>query len=197
MKSIPILLTTALFLSLAAIVEAQNGRGPRGGGQGRCGYCALYDPAAPLQSLDSQEAARLTWMREEEKLARDIYQALFEKWRLRIFGNIAASEQRHFDAIGVLIARYELTNRAQPTPGVFTDPDLQKLYADLLAKGQKSLNDALQVGISIEEMNIEDLKNSMAATDNRDIQAVYGNLMSGSQKHLSAFSSHPKAAGRR
>ena len=133
--------------------------------------------------------AGLLFMREEEKLAMDVYQALSQKWDLRIFSNIAAAEKRHFDAIGTLIIRYDLSDPALPAPGAFTNAELQKLYNDLLAKGERSLVDALQVGVIIEEKDIADLKDAISTTDKKDILTIYGNLQNGSLNHLSAFNS--------
>jgi hypothetical protein len=83
-----------------------------------------------------------------------------------------------------------LTDPAQPTAGVFANPDLQQLYNDLIAKGNVSLLDALQVGVAIEEKDIEDLKAAMAITNNKDVLRVYSNLLNGSLNHLAAFNSH-------
>ena len=55
--------------------------------------------------LTDDETYWLTYMREEEKVARDVYLYLNEKWNVRIFKNIAASEQTHMDAIKA-VARY-------------------------------------------------------------------------------------------
>jgi hypothetical protein len=38
-------------------------------------------------------------MREEEKLAHDVYMTLYEKWGQQIFKNIAASEETHTNAV--------------------------------------------------------------------------------------------------
>ena len=38
-------------------------------------------------------------MREEEKLARDVYSELATAWDLGVFWNIAESEQQHMDAV--------------------------------------------------------------------------------------------------
>ncbi len=101
-----------------------------------CGaYCLIDDASYPVQQLSADEATRVLFMREEEKFAMDVYQALSQKWKLRIFSNIAAAEQRHYDAIGTLIIRHDLTDTALPTPGSFTNAELQMLYNDLLAKG--------------------------------------------------------------
>lgn len=139
--------------------------------------------------LDAQETTDLLHMREEEKLARDVYQAMYDLYGVAIFSNIAASEQQHMDAVGVLIERYELDDPvAGKADGIFEDPALQILYNELIAEGQKSLEAAFGVGISIETLDIADLEKAIAVTDNVDIARVYGNLLSGSEHHLAAFS---------
>ena len=42
-------------------------------------------------------------MREEEKLARDVYLTLYDIWGTPAFNNIASSEQTHMDAVLMLI----------------------------------------------------------------------------------------------
>ena len=125
-------------------------------------------------------------MREEEKLARDVYNTLSATWGIQTFSNIASSEQMHMDEIKVLLDRYALTDPAL-APGQFTNPDLQALYTQLVAQGSLSIGDALKVGAAIEEIDIRDLQTRMAQTDNADIQQVYTNLMNGSYNHLKAF----------
>ncbi len=144
--------------------------------------------AAPTQSLSAAEADGLRYMREEEKLARDVYTVLFDRWGLRIFQNIASSEQQHMDRVGVLLERYGL---ADPTagmqPGVFSDPTLQQLYTQLVAQGQISLGDALKVGATIEEVDIVDLQARLTPTTAADITQTYTALLHGSHNHLRAF----------
>ena len=127
-------------------------------------------------------------MREEEKLARDVYLTLYEQWELPIFQNIAGSEQTHMDSVGKLIDRYGLDDPAADNDnGEFTDPMLQSLYDDLVAAGSQSLADALRVGAAIEEIDILDLEERIAQTSVRDIQRVYDNLLKGSRNHLRSF----------
>ena len=171
----------------------QNGNGHRNGGQNCGANCAqLQLPASATLSAD--EAKWLLYMREEEKLARDVYNEL-QIYGLKIFGNIALSEQRHFDSIGTLISRYGLTDPAQE-PGVFLNGDIQQLYNILIAKGKLSLKDALEVGVSIEETDIDDLEKAMSATYKRDIDNVYANLMAGSYNHLASFESNLEMVNR-
>lgn len=142
----------------------------------------------PLEYLDDGERLELLYMFEEEKVARDVYSALFTVWGHWVFENIAASEQKHMDAIAALFQRYEMTlPESAGTPGVFDSADMQELYNTLVSQGSLSLGEALQVGATIEDLDIFDLKDYVELTDNLDIQTVYENLMRGSRNHLRSF----------
>jgi hypothetical protein len=134
-------------------------------------------------TLTAEETAGLLYMYEEEKLARDVYNALFTKWGQPIFQSIATSEQRHMDSVYTLLVRYGITVPVSAA-GVFNDPTLQSLYDGLMSTGSQSLADALKVSATIEEVDIADLQSRLAATANPDIQWVYNNLVNGSYNHL-------------
>ena len=151
---------------------------------------ALIAPA----TIIPEEAADLQFMREEEKLAHDVYVTLYEKWGLRVFANIPRSEQQHTEAVAYLLDRYDITDPAAGnTLGEFTDERLQALYDQLVAQGSKSVADALKVGAAIEEIDILDLQERLAETDNAAIDQVYENLLAGSENHLRAFVSNLKS----
>jgi hypothetical protein len=139
--------------------------------------------------LSESDQQALIFMREEEKLAHDIYVAMFERWGLPIFQNISSSEQSHTEAVETLLDRYDISDLASSEPGVFSNPDLQALYNDLLTQGSQSLAEALRVGAAIEEIDILDLQERLAVTSNSDIQQVFNNLLQGSYNHLKAFTS--------
>jgi len=150
----------------------------------------------PTETLSADELSGLLYMREEEKLARDVYTTLYEAWGLQIFANIAQSEQTHTEAVRDLLEKYELADPVtDDTVGVFTDPDLQQLYDDLTARGLTSVEEALQVGALIEDLDIYDLTQEIAKTDNKDIVLVYENLTRGSRNHMRAFTSQLTARG--
>lgn len=150
----------------------------------------------PYQELSTAEKDGLVFMREEEKLARDVYQTMYEKWGVVIFSRITQSETRHTEAIKALMDKYTLADPVGTnTVGVFTNPTLQALYGELVAKGSISLVDAFTVGAMIEELDIADLKSHIASADNDDIKAVYNNLLRGSENHLRAFVSQLTAYG--
>jgi hypothetical protein len=129
------------------------------------------------------------YMREEEKLAHDVYVALFNVWGANVFSQIALSEAEHTEAIRRLIEAHGLEDPAATNPaGVFENDDLQALYDKLVAMGQTSLIDALKVGCLIEEKDIQDINDKKAEVlDEPDIVQVYDNLLCGSRNHLRAF----------
>ena len=141
-------------------------------------------------SLSYNEEYWLTYMREEEKLARDVYLTLYDTWKVRIFKNIASSEQTHMDAIKTLLDRYGIPDPAKGKGiGEFTTEEFDTLYAQLVAQGRASLVEALTVGVTIEDKDIDDLKLALVDAEHRDIRTVYTNLLSASYNHLSAFKS--------
>ncbi len=136
----------------------------------------------------SDMADGILYMREEEKLARDVYLALYDIWGIRTFANIANSEQQHMDAVAYLINVQGLVDpAAQSATGEFQNPVLAKLYTDLVAQGSKSIVDALKVGATIEDLDINDLENLIVEIDDPDTLAVYGNLLRGSENHMRSF----------
>lgn len=137
--------------------------------------------------LSPEEKAGLQQMREEEKLAHDVYITLNEKWQLPVFKNIAESEKRHMDAIAGLLEDYNLDDSAKNNLGQFTNPEIQKLYDNLVAEGSESLINALKVGASIEDLDIADLDKLLDETKQEDISFVYQNLNNGSHRHLRSF----------
>ncbi len=142
------------------------------------------------QILTDEEAEALLFMREEEKLARDVYLTLGEEWpELAIFTNIAASEQKHMDAVLYLLGKYDLPDPAKGKGiGIFDDAKLQELYDSLMIDQEiMSVEEAIKVGIQIEEKDIFDLKEYLLLTEKTDIKQVFKNLLDGSYRHLEAF----------
>jgi hypothetical protein len=147
-------------------------------------------PALAATPLSADEAADLQYVREEEKLARDVYGVLDGLYgeQIPIFAKIAVSENRHTLAIRDLLDRYHVADPARTdVAGEFENQTLQVLYDELVARGRISLHEALEVGVDIEELDIEDLGDCLSTTTHADIQNVYGNLIDGSWSHLASF----------
>jgi hypothetical protein len=172
---------TVLGLVVAGAALAAGGP-PPWAGQGQ------QQAAAPLSST---ERNALVYMREEEKLARDVYAKLAKSYPSNaIFSRIAQAEQTHMNAIGRLLTRYQIADPAAgKATGQFTNSELQRLYDALVARDTGTLAAALQVGVTIEKTDIADLQRYLGKVDNPDVKRVFTNLLRGSQSHLTAFSS--------
>lgn len=168
----------------------QRGRGQQGGpGQGRGGNCCVGQGTVSAGQLTPQDAEHILLLREEEKLARDVYLTLGKKWNVPVFNNIAQAEARHMSVMKMLVDRYGLEDPVtDDTVGTFTSPKFAQLYRELVASGSASLADAYKVGVKIEELDIKDLQDSLADIQSADVRRVYQNLLRASENHLRAFS---------
>jgi hypothetical protein len=144
--------------------------------------------ATPTEPLNPAEQQSLAYMREEEKLAGDVYRQLNARWTLKVFANIATSESTHTEAVRQLLLRYTLTDPAADLgAGVYANATLQTLYGQLVAQGSVSLVEGLKVGAAIEELDMLDINTHLASVDNQDIRLVYASLLKGSRNHLRSF----------
>lgn len=155
---------------------------------------AAVNAAIDTASLSSAEIAGLMLMREEEKMAKDVYTHFYTTFNYRIFNNISKSETVHSEAMLRLINYFKLTDPATTIVGTFSDANLQKLYTKFTTDA-KTVEDALKTGAFIEEYDIADLKKLIEETDNTYIKRVYTNLKRGSENHLRAFTRMLKFKG--
>ena len=139
------------------------------------------------EDLSDDAKAGLQHMREEEKLAHDLYSAFGDLYNLRIFENIPMAEANHMAAIATLLDAFDLDDPANPEAGVFQNEELQAAYDQLLSDGKVSLVAALESGAYVEELDIRDLERLLDETKDESIKVVYSNLLRGSRNHLRAF----------
>jgi hypothetical protein len=140
--------------------------------------------------LTSIETSDLQFMREEEKLARDVYLTLDQQWgeQTQVFARIALSEESHTATVDYLLDKFGVEDPVvNDTIGVFTNQELQALYNELIEKGKTSFIDALYVGGIIEEKDMRDILAAISQTDERAIILAYSNLLDGSKSHLKGF----------
>ncbi|MTW20543.1 DUF2202 domain-containing protein [Allochromatium palmeri] len=177
---IPLALS-ALLVATPTLSAGPNGRQP------------VQSIQPIVYELNQADIDDLTYMREEERLARDVYMELSaywgdQGWPVLLFDNIARAEQTHMETLKSAIDRYGLTDPSDPDAvGVYANPTLNDLYEMLMGSGMISYMDALRVGALIEEVDIADLDEAIARTDNPDLQTIYANLQRGSRNHLRAF----------
>jgi hypothetical protein len=153
-------------------------------------------PGQPPAGVATDElASTLRFMREEEKLAHDVYAELGARWGLQVFANIQASEARHTEAVRGLIVSYGVDDPAAGrAPGEFVDPALAGLYTALVAEGSASMEAALDVGAQIEDLDLVDLAVRGEGVPS-DVAMVFGELSRGSRNHLRAFVGQLDARG--
>ncbi len=137
--------------------------------------------------LTQNEATDLLVLREEEKLARDVYMYAYDKYKTQIFYNISLSEQQHMDKVLFLLLKYGLKDPANAERGIYNNTKLQDLYNKLTAQVNVSLVEALKVGATIEDLDIFDIDEFMSRTNDEAITNVYKKLNCGSRNHLRAF----------
>ena len=189
-------LICGLIFAITLPVTAQRGNGHRYGGrgmrqqQGRIG--------ANTAELNSEIRQSLVHMREEEKLARDVYLTLSKKHDSTVFSQIASAESRHMAALERVLDRYRLPDPVvDDALGKFSKPEFTQLYNELVAQGSKSLADAYEVGALIEELDIADLISGVKLIDQHpDIERIYQNLMRASRNHLRAFATRLDEQGK-
>jgi len=139
--------------------------------------------------LTQQEIDDLLFLREEEKLARDVYLFSYDKYAETIFNSISQSEQQHMNSVLTLLNTYEIADPASSERGVFTNQDLQGLYNDLITQSDISLLEALRVGAIIEDLDLNDIHEDESNTTRADIINVYEKLSCGSRNHLRSYTS--------
>lgn len=147
--------------------------------------------AAVLESTPTQVSDKLLYLIEEEKLAHDVYQTLYDIYGARTFSNIQNSESRHQDSVLTLLRSRDIADPRSSKVGVFHNTDLQALYDTLIARGKTSLGEAYAVGVLIEETDIADIDKTLDSLDpaQTDIKTVLDSLRRGSENHLKAFNS--------
>jgi len=149
--------------------------------------CNKDDDQTESAVLTEEEKADLLQLREEEKLAKDVYLYAYSKYGLTISQNISNSEQTHMDKVLQILTSYNMEDPANTQIGVFNDTDLQNLYQQLITKVDESETDALIVGATIEDLDIKDIEDFILRTTKADILSMYENLMCGSRNHLRSY----------
>jgi hypothetical protein len=146
-------------------------------------------------TVTETEAAGLLFMREEEKMARDVYVYMYDKYKLPVFNNITKSENAHMSAVLKLIEGFEITDNSTNNPGDYKNTRIAELYNQLITMGNLSVIDALKVGVLIEQTDIADLQKELLTVENASVKTVYTNLLKGSGAHLKAFTWNLKIRG--
>ena len=158
-----------------------------------------YNTTPPSTLNNSNQIKNsLAYMYEEERLAKEVYLAIYEKQPVQQLSKIASrAEVRHIDAVKKLANRYNVATPYQQA-GSYKTPSIQRLYNELYAKGIRSKKDALEVGCMVEVVDINDLNNYINEAQQanaQDVLQTYDFLQKGSYNHYWAFDRGLKQIG--
>ena len=140
-----------------------------------------------VDMLSKQEMEDLQFLKEEEKLARDVYLFSYDLYGQNIFKNISNSEQSHMNSVSIIMEKYGIEDLSLTERGKFSNSVLQNLYDDLTSLASKSMEEALLVGATIEDLDINDLNEFIENTNHLNIETMYNKLNCGSRNHLRAY----------
>jgi len=150
--------------------------------------------------LTDAEAATLTFICEEEKLAKEVYETYFAVWGSTIFEKISESETNHLATMQKMMAKFGLPDPTLTEGfGEFDNDELQSLFLSMTEPLPDSALEGYWVGGLIEETDIRDITEAIeqleAGSDSEPLLNAYGNLLRGSRNHLRAFARNIEAAG--
>ncbi|CAN0057387.1 unnamed protein product, partial [Chrysoparadoxa australica] len=173
----------ALIIFVGLLLSSCISEGSKSQGKGYQGQSGQI-----TTELSQAEKDGLLFMWEEEKMARDVYITLSNKYGDQTLSNISQSEQKHMNAVKNLLSQIGMVPPVDENSiGVFFNNEIKNMYAELIQRGEVSISDAWHVGRDIELLDIEDLQSRLSQTADPGIQKVYGNLLNASYKHLDAF----------
>jgi hypothetical protein len=147
----------------------------------------LFNPLKIYSQLSDAEVNGILSLREEEKVAYDVYTVMFEKYESKVFKKIAENEKEHMNKIKELIDQFNLTDPIAGTEdqkGVFSNKKMQTMYDEMILGGNYGLLDALRAAARFEETDIVDLRKYLSSASDQSVINIYLNLESGSQDHL-------------
>ena len=173
-------LSTLTLILAAFLLSSNSGCNPET-------IAPAADVDDPETEVSEDENLGLLYMREEEKLAHDVYITFFEMYNNQVFQNISKAEQQHMESVLTLLEKYNIEDPSLPNIGEFSIEILQTLYDDLITQGSVSETAALIVGAIIEDLDIYDLDEFKAETTDPDIIKLYNSLACGSRNHLRSF----------
>ncbi|NTV17903.1 MAG: DUF2202 domain-containing protein [Bacteroidales bacterium] len=146
------------------------------------GVTPAFDSTA---DLTADEIEFIYAVREDEKVARDLYFSFFGTFGLKPFENIGKAEDNHIKATEKLFDYYEIDYPALSENGKFENAIRQKLFDSLLLKGTPEL-EAFKVMAMLEESNIVEYGEVLKTIANPNIKIVIENLARASANHFKA-----------
>jgi len=209
--------TLSLVATVAVLTACGGGGGT--GAKSNSGSASSFDPNSyPTYSLSEDNKNDLAFMGNEERLAYNVYTYLYDYHDESItqLQNIANNSERyHIQIVRDLVNKYNITEDdltildLGAVASALTEQDslpsneygikaIQELYDLLIAKGEKSDQDALEVGCMVEVTDINDLNEKIENAEisgAQDLIDGFNILRDGSYNHYWAFDKGLKNMG--
>lgn len=137
------------------------------------GLLVLVIFMSQLGSVEAASQSELTDLVEEEMTAEYLYSELYKKYPgNRLFFNLAASEQRHINALKRALSKMGIS-----TEGV--------MIQDIEIPETKE--EALAFALAFEKEDIDMLNHLLESVEDSRLKRVLGNLLKGSTRHYMAL----------
>lgn len=149
----------------------------------RANVVPVLDATSPLTA---DEIEFLYAMREDEKLARDLYAYFWTRYPTAPqIQRISKAEESHIAAIETVLDYYEISYPAMSAPGVFEDSTRQALYDELALKSETML-EAFQTMAFVEDRDLFAYKMVQSQITNANLSLLIENMIKASTNHLKA-----------
>lgn len=136
--------------------------------------------------LSADEIEFLFAIREDEKVARDLYTSFSALYPASVqIAKIKTAEDSHIACIEAVLDYYEISYPAMTATGVFEDAERQALYNDLVDKSATLLETFGTMAV-IEEETVLAYKSVQSEITNENISLVVANMIKASSNHLKA-----------
>jgi hypothetical protein len=158
---------------------------------------AELDYTHPHGMLSVEAMEGLIFLRNGERLARDVARALMDYYGSHPFFGQSEAERSHGEAIGQLMTRYALYDSVSTQlPGEFSDPYWQSEYDFYLSQAELGYIDALLVSVEIQEAALVDLRywNSLSETDYVVVEVIRALLLA-TRNHLRLLNNELESVG--
>jgi len=158
---------------MAKVSTTRSHHQPRPGRDAHLARIREQIMASRAEPLGADEQRDLQRIREQRKLARDLYWDLAKHWGSLVLVRLGAAEQAHLNALDTLLDHYDLSDPvAGPAVGESGDPKFHALHAQIVEVGHRSEMAASQAGLLVEEMSLSDLAAARARTRRPEIAAA-------------------------
>lgn len=137
-------------------------------------------------SLSADEIEFLFALREDEKMARDLYTVFAAKYSTAPqIDRIAAAENSHIAYVEAVLDYYEISYPAMTAAGLFEDAKRQAIYNELADKSG-TLLEVYATMAAVEEESVSAYKSVQSEITNENIALVITNMIKASSNHLKA-----------